>query len=157
MTRSNSAPSPSAQPEEPARSRRSRRSRRSARGSALAGRIFLLIFWFLLIAHAAWIYVTTPDEGKLRVIEMELPSTVLATALLAAVWCRQAWARNLSIGLLLLRVMINMIYLPTFIEPMLADHVFLFRMVSGPVLDSLMIWTLSSSSHIRRLISPSPE
>lgn len=100
-----------------------------------------------------WNYFTAPEYRKTIEVGIILPAAIVTTILLAAVWCRQNWARYLLILLMLARVVSSMIFLPDVIEPMLADHANLFRMTFGPVTDSLIAWVLICSPDIKRLTS----
>ena len=119
----------------------------------LRGRAYLVLFFLLLQFYHVWIYFTTEPYARQELVAHEAPLFVITAALYFGVACRQNWARYLLIAFTMFRVGATLIFLPAFIEPMMASNEMLFRLLTGPVLDAVTIWGLISIPSIRRLVS----
>ncbi len=154
MAPPDSVPSPQIPPDNASSRRRSHRSKKhSHRGDAVLGRLYLVGFWVLARCYDLWIFFTTPKYLEREVLVILVPFAMLDTALFGAMLARQGWSRYILIIYHMYRVASSLIVVPMYMDRILADHVFLFRMVSSPIIDSLMVWALICSADIRRLVS----
>jgi hypothetical protein len=129
------------------------RRRRSRSGSTTRGIIYLALFWVLLTLYHVSGYLGTADYDKREYIAHEARWFIISTALFVGVCCRKNWSRYLLIALLLFRLGATLIFVPSFTEQMLQDLQVCLNVLSGPIINAVIIWGLISIPSIRRLVS----
>jgi len=100
-----------------------------------------------------WTVLGIPAYRRRDLLAYEAAPVILSTALLIAIGYRHNWARYLLIIMLGVRIAAAMIFFPALFQVNLTDHANLVFILSGPVLDCLVVWALIALPDIRRLTS----
>jgi hypothetical protein len=135
---------------ESGQNRHSRR-RRSRRGDATKGRVYLLLFLLLDRAHDIWIFFATEPYLRNKTLGFLVPFAILDTTLVVAMLFRQVWARYILILYHLYRAVSYLLFIPSYLDQILAHRDLIIRMVAALILDCLISWALIRWGDVRRV------
>ena len=118
----------------------------------MRGRGYVVLLFLLLAGYHSWAYFITQDYAKRDYVAHEIPWFVITTGLFVGIFCRQNWARYMLIALQMFRLGATLIFLPAYIEPMMHSFDLVVSLLSGPLVNTVLIWSLISIPSIRRLV-----